>query len=398
MELTFHRCFKRLLYRKFQDDGKKGLLIMARGRKKTTGSIQKGIKRANGTGSIYKLSGNRRKPWTVQLSSGTIKREDGSYVTKRVRLGYYATEEEAILALARYRENPYSIQDSYTFSEVYEMWSEKYFATLESDSSNRTIISAYNHVKGIWHRDFASLSIQDMRDAIEHPDNTPSIQSRIKSMLNLMYDFAVEAEIVEINKARQFSIKGLEKKIKKDRKDKIPISPAHVKALENDYEYGYTRMILIGIYTGFRPSEICQLHRCNIHLEENYIIGGMKTEAGEDRYVPIHPKIKGFIEYYYNRTTEQDKYLIKAEDGQRDTTMTYDKYRSRFKKSMSRVGAAELYSPHCTRYTFVTNAKEAKMDEYALKMIIGHEIGDVTEEVYTHRDESFLQEEILKIG
>ena len=191
---------------------------MARGRKKSTTSIQKGIKRANGTGSIYKLSGNRRKPWTVQLSSGTVKREDGSYITKRVRLGYYATEEEAILALARYREGPYSIKDTYTFSEVYEMWSEKYFATLESASSNRTITAAYNHVKNIWHRDFASLSIQDMRDAIEQSDNTPSIQSRIKSMFNLIYDFAVEAEIVEINKARQFSIKGLNKKAKKDKK------------------------------------------------------------------------------------------------------------------------------------------------------------------------------------
>ena len=370
---------------------------MARGRKKSTASIQKGIKRANGTGSIYKLSGNRRKPWTVQLSSGTIKQEDGSYITKRVRLGYYATEEEAILALARYKESPYSIKDSYTFSEVYQMWSEKYFSTLENNSSNRTIAAAYNHVKGIWHRDFASLSIQDMRDAIEQPTNSPSIQSRIKSMLNLMYDFAVEAEIVEINKARQFSIKGLGKKVKKDKKDKTPISSEHIQALEKDYEYGYTRMILIGIYTGFRPSEICQLHRCNIHLEENYIIGGMKTEAGEDRYVPIHPKIREHIEYYYNRTTSNDKYLIKAEDGQIDTIMTYDKYRSRFKKSMLRIGADGLYSPHCTRYTFITNAKSAKMDEYALKMIVGHEIGDVTEEVYTCREESFLQDEILKI-
>lgn len=370
---------------------------MARGRKKSTDTLKKGIKRANGSGSIYKLSGNRRKPWTVQLSSGTIRRDDGSYITKRVRLGYYATEEEAILALARYKEGSYSIKDSYTFSDVYEMWSQKYFETLESASSSRTIIAAYNHVKGIWHRDFASLSIQDMRDAIENPDNTPSVQGRIKSMFNLMYDFAVEAEIVDINKARQFSVKGLEKKKKKDKKDKIPISPSHVSALEKDYEYGYTRMILIGIYTGFRPSEICQLHRCNIHLEENYIIGGMKTEAGENRYVPIHPKIKEYIEYYYNRTTENDKYLIKAEDGQIDSIMTYDKYRSRFKKSMERIGADGLYSPHCTRHTFITNAKAAKMDEYALKMIVGHEIVDVTEEVYTHRDEIFLQEEILKI-
>ena len=38
------------------------------------------------------------------------------------------------------------------------------------------------------------------------------------------------------------------------------------------------------------------------------------------------------------------------------------------------------------------------MDAYAFKMIVGHDIGDATEEVYTHRDERFLQEEIFKIN
>lgn len=236
-----------------------------------------------------------------------------------------------------------------------------------------------------------------MRDTIEQPDNSPNTKGRMKSMYNLMYDFAVEAELVEVNKARQFSIKGLEKAQKKAQKDKIPISLEHIKALQDDYEFGYTRMILIGIYTGFRPSEICQLHRCNIYLEENYIIGGMKTEAGEDRYVPIHPAIKEYIEYYYNRTTDEDKYLIKAEDGQIDTIMTYDKYRSRFHKSMQRIGADGLYSPHCTRHTFITAAKRCMMDDSAIKLIVGHEINDITEKVYTHRDNEYLQSEMLKI-
>lgn len=368
---------------------------MARGRKK---GFRKEMKRGNGTGSIYKLTDReRRKPWTVQISVGSYKKEDGSYQVKRKRLGYYATREEAVIALARYTEGPYSLQDQYTFSEVYRMWTEKYFPSLTNHSSERTIVAAYNHSQTLWHRDFAGISIQDMRDAIDQPENTPHTQSRMKSMFNLMYDFAVEAELVEVNKARQFSIKGIEKAKKKDKKDKIPISNEHVRALEKNVDYGYTRMILIGIYTGFRPSEICQLHRCNIHLDENYIIGGMKTEAGENRYVPIHPKIKEYIEYYYNRTTEYDKYLIKAEDGQIDTTMTYDKYRSRFRKAMKCIGADGLYSPHCTRHTFITAAKQHKMEEPALKLIVGHEINDVTEAVYTHRDNEYLQKEMLKI-
>ena len=368
---------------------------MARGRR---GSLPKEIKRGNGTGSVYKLNDKpRRKPWTVQVSSGTIKKPDGSYHIKRQRLGYYATREEAVLALARYTESPYKLHDSYLFSEVYEMWSQKYFPTINT-SSERTIVSAYNHCQSLWVRVFSTISIQDMRDTIEDSGNSPSLQSKMKSLLNLMYDFAVEAEIVEVNKARQFTIKGLDKSVKKNKKDKKPISYSHIKALESDCEYGYTRMILIGIYTGMRPSEICTLHRCNIHLDENYMIGGMKTEAGENRCIPIHPKIKDYIAYYYNRTTEEDTYLIQAEDGQIDSLMTYDKYRSRFKKSMQRIGADGLYSPHCTRHTFITAAKKNKMDEAALKLIVGHEITDVTEAVYTHRDPSFLLEEICKIN
>ncbi len=55
-------------------------------------------------------------------------------------------------------------------------------------------------------------------------------------------------------------------------------------------------MILIGIYTGFRPSEVAALRVENVFLDENKLIGGMKTEAGTDREVPIHPFIKPLIE------------------------------------------------------------------------------------------------------
>lgn len=89
--------------------------------------------------------------------------------------------------------------------------------------------------------------------------------------------------------------------------------------------------------------------------------------------------------------------LNRRKYGQIDTTMTYDKYRSRFRKAMQRIGADGLYSPHCTRHTFITAAKQHKMEEPALKLIVGHEINDVTEAVYTHRDGAYLQKEMLKI-
>lgn len=33
----------------------------------------------------------------------------------------------------------------------------------------------------------------------------------------------------------------------------------------------------------------------------------------------------------------------------------------------------------------MTKAQEAKINEYMIKLMVGHEINDVTEKVYTHR-------------
>ena len=41
--------------------------------------------------------------------------------------------------------------------------------------------------------------------------------------------------------------------------------------------------------------------------------------------------------------------------------------------------------------------KNAGVDEYAIKKMVGHEIYDITEKVYTKRDPQWLHNEILKI-
>ncbi|BCN32100.1 hypothetical protein bsdtb5_33950 [Anaeromicropila herbilytica] len=87
--------------------------------------------------------------------------------------------------------------------------------------------------------------------------------------------------------------------------------------------------------------------------------------------------------------------MFNDEFGQQGTTMTYDKYRHRFDKVMKRLKM--IHSPHETRHTFITLAKNANIDEYKLKLIVGHAIQDITEKVYTHRSIEELKEEINKI-
>ena len=151
-------------------------------------------------------------------------------------------------------------------------------------------------------------------------------------------------------------------------------------------------MILIGIYSGWRPKELAILKTADIDLTNQTILGGIKTEAGKNRIVPIHPKIVPLIEHCYDKNNE---YLFNDPNGQQGTHLTYDKYRLRFKKVMDKL--IMNHRPHDTRHTFISLAKEHNVNDYVLKLIVGHAINDVTEKTYTHRTLEQLIEEIKKI-
>lgn len=56
------------------------------------------------------------------------------------------------------------------------------------------------------------------------------------------------------------------------------------------------------------------------------------------------------------------------------------------------------HKPHDGRKHFITLAKKYNVDEYAIKRIVGHSIkSDLTEFVYTERDNNWLYSEICKI-
>ena len=127
----------------------------------------------------------------------------------------------------------------------------------------------------------------------------------------------------------------------------------------------------------------------------------MKTDAGENRIVPIHPKIKELIVQRYNEAVElNSEYLLNCTDGAthlNSIKLTYDKYRHRFEKIIKRLNLNPEHRAHDGRVTFITRAKKFHVDEYALKYIVGHAITDITEKVYTKREISWLIEEMQKI-
>lgn len=350
----------------------------------------KPLKLPNGFGSVYKLSGRRRNPYrAIKTGEWLYDKEKDRLIQKRFTIGYYPTKQAAMQALAAYNENPYDIKtDTITFSEVYDKWSEEHFKKIVP-SAQRTWKSAYSYCEALYNMRMKDIRVIHLEAAINNAKVGNSTKGRMKSLFNLMYQYSMKHEIVDKDYARLCNSVKKEKALR----EPVPFSPDEVAILWDNLDIPFVDMILIDIYSGWRPQELAILKTADIDLTENTMFGGLKTDAGKNRYVPIHPLILPLIK---NRYDESKEYLFNDEDGQQGTYMTYDKYRKRFEKVMNRLKMD--HRPHECRHTFISKAKEANMDEYILKLIVGHAITDVTEKVYTHRTMEQLQKEICKIS
>lgn len=373
------------------------------------------MRRANGTGNIYKMKGGkRRKPWRVRVTvSWELNPKTGRCKQNLKTLGYYASRAEAEAALVAYQECPYDLNTKdITFKELYEQWTEDYFKKLTSISSERTITSAYRYCSGLYNMKMRDIRIYHLQECMDKgyiiPDRgkekgqkryaSACTKGRIKSMFNLMFDWAYAREIVDRNYARAFELdkETKIKQVREKRKNTI-FSNEEIDLLwKNVDKIAFVDMVLCGIYSGWRPQELAILKIKDIDLELQVMYGGMKTDAGKDRCVPIHPLIQPLIERRYAEAKELgSNYLFNDINGQQGIYMTYDKYRGRFNKVVERLQMD--HHPHETRHTFITKAKRVRMEEYILKRIVGHAINDNTEKTYTHREIEELKAEMRKI-
>ena len=351
------------------------------------------MKLPNGYGSVYKLSGKRRKPWIARKTSGWDIDEASEKTKQKYKtIGYFATRQEALTALANYNENPYDLDTNFmTFADVYEKWSNEYFETI-TPSAVRTVKSAYNYCEPLHKMRMRDIRVNHLEQVIKAAKVGNSTKGRMKSLFNLMYRYAMKHEIVDKDYAALCNpVKREPAKIKR-----IPFSQDEISTLWNNVDFPFVNMVLIGIYTGFRPQELAILKIADIDFDNKTIKGGLKTDAGRNRLVPIHPLILDLVKKTYNKALElNSEYLFNDENGQQGTYMTYDKYRGRWNKIMTRLNMD--HKPHDTRHTFITKAKESNMNEYVIKLIVGHAVRDITEKVYTHRTIEELHMEIEKI-
>lgn len=368
----------------------------------------------NGFGSITKLKGNLRKPYYVRVTIG--KNELGKPIQAPLKPEpSFASYEEAYEALMDFHRNPYDLKPDVTVAELYELWTDKYFAE-SSEAYQRTITSSWaycssitqmrakdvraRHIKGVMENGFRIETRGKNKG--EKVFATAGTKARIKSMFNLMFDYALEYEIVSINYARTFDVDDkILKEQEETKRSHFPFSDSELETLwENVDKVKYVDWILIQCYMGWRPQEIATLLLEEVNLDIWYMQAGMKTDAGKQRIVPIHSRIQSLVKKNYDFAISIGSPYLFNDKGQTHSgswKVTYDKYSYRFEKVVQELNLNPEHRAHDPRNTFVTRAKKAEMDEHALKAMVGHKEEDITESVYTLRDVEWLRKDIEKL-
>ena len=364
----------------------------------------------NGFGQISEIkNANLRKPFRAMVTIG--KTDEGKPICKLLQPeAYFETYNDAYQALMKYNKDPYVFTNNITVEELYEKWSEQHFKTISEGAAvnTRAAWKYCDSVKNIKLVNLRGRHIKYCMDEgcyesggkLKYP--TPNMKNVIKVMFNQMLDYAIEYELIDKNYARNFSVsKADRKKMEEDRERHIPYTDKEIETLwQNINMNEIIDVILIQCYSGWRPKELELMKLSDVDLEHGTMKGGVKTKAGKDRIVPIHSKIYDLVKARYNDSkTKGSEYLITMvkQRGGEIRPFEYQYFQRNLNEIKEKLGLNKNHRPHDGRAHFITQAKKYHIDEYAIKRIVGHEIKDLTENVYTTRDIDWLKEEIEKI-
>ncbi len=328
-----------------------------------------GMKRGNGTGTVYKMKHKPlRKPYRAVITQGWT--DEGKAIRKTI--GTFEKAKDAWDALARYHADPTQFEaKKVTFGQCWQ-W------LLEDKQRAGIGLTAYKAVEGkIQH--IMKINMQDIRTALlQHviDDNihmSGSYLESIKTALSGAFKVAMKNDIVSKNYASLIVLPPRQKStIHK------PFTASEIGALWANTEAKIAKLALIYIYTGMRPVELRKIKRADVHLKESYMIGGVKTQAGRDRVIPIADCIRPFIsELYALSQFMQSELLVPA--GYVAKSLVDPLARLCDDLHITQ------HLPHDCRHTFVTMASNQGIDEHTLKLIIGHSQSGITDSVYVHK-------------
>lgn len=327
---------------------------------------KKGLRNPNKYGGVVYLGERRRRPYAARITAGWT--EENKQMFKY--LGYFERREDAMACLADFYRSPFDIGASkITFAEVFADWSEKHSENVVKGTM-KVYQGAFKKLVSIH-----GLSLPSIRTAhVQHllDRETHATAKVMKLIVGIVFREGMKREIVreDLSALLDLPKKGEKKAKKPFTKEEIDLMWENVGRKEAD-------MILVLLYTGMRVSELFELKTENIDFGRRVMVGGMKTDAGIDRMIPIHRKIEPIMKRVIG-----EKYLFTSPRGKKYLYSNEGYHLNKFMKAMGLD-----HTMHETRHTFISQCDRLGLNKVSVKKMVGHSTGkDLTEDVYTHKN------------
>lgn len=308
------------------------------------------MRRANGSGTVYKLSGKRRKPWLARITTGWT--DEGKQQYKNI--GTFPTKKEAQAALDKYIYVP-DTKKEMTFKEAFDGWKEL------TKAAKGTVIgytSGFKKLSRIYDVNMNDFTLDLMQDAVSTPPMTYNTAVIIKKVLAVAIDYAYSHDCCQLNRKELLKYVVLPEKVRVN--ERRIFTDDEIQACVDQKAYGAICLL----FTGLRRDEFLSLKPEDIHLDEGWIhVSKSKTVAGI-RDVPLPDRLIPFFRKYME-------------------SPLFGKTRTIFTNDWNNTPCLKNHVRHECRHTYITKLTEAGVDQRIVKALAGH-AGTITETVYTH--------------
>lgn len=239
------------------------------------------MKRGNGQGSAIKTGKTYRAVLNHYEDGKRYQKTKRGFKTKRAALEWCAANSTWA-----------STDCAVTFSDVYKEWSAAHYPTI-SDKRQKQYAHVYEISKSLHDKRMKDLGVRHYQAVLNTQKNTNATRKMFRQVFSMMSDYAIRAGYIATNYAKLCELPPESKPIKR------AFTEAEIQKMEK--HYATTKDLaagaaLIMIYTGMRWGEISTVDPKNIHLDEGYLIGGIKTDAGKHGEILLIEHIRPIVQ------------------------------------------------------------------------------------------------------
>lgn len=372
---------------------------------------RKSIKRENGSGSVYKRSDLKRRPWVAVAPAKLGLDSNDKLRASRAVIGHYATAAEARAVLAEYLQNP-TEKINITLEQLHAEWQPIGYQGISDDLKNN-YNSCWYKMRPLYKRRFRDIRTGDMQAIIDYydsdhikegregkpvldKDKKPVIRgplsfsslSKIKALLTLMYGYAMQNDVINKNYA-SFIVLPAPGEAKKDR-----FTDLELQQIKNAIgKVPMADLIYVMCCTGHRIGEFVALNEGDVirHGDHLLLYGGNKTDAGESKVVPVNSSVRPIVEDWIAKGGNT---IFCREDG---SAWSVDNFRDHFKRCLETIGTRVL-TPHATRRTFSTRLSASGVRPEDIIALMGHTNFDVDIKHYINQEADTLIKAVEKLA